>query len=241
MPVRAVIFDWGGTLTPWHDIDLFAQWYAYSEEYDPENAAALAHRLKAREDARWRRQRDTDGAEGAGALDQLFLDEGIDINGARHLSALACYLDFWAPHTLADRDAKEVFATLKRRGYAVGVLSNTMWPRTHHREVFARDDLDAYIDAAVYTSELPVAKPHAEAFRMALNALGVTADVSVYVGDRLWDDIAGAQQVGMRTIWIPHSSIPGEQVPDHFDDPDAIPDAIAQRLLDVVSIVESWQ
>ena len=42
MPIRGVIFDWGGTLTPWHDVDLYAQWYAYSEVYDPENAASLA-------------------------------------------------------------------------------------------------------------------------------------------------------------------------------------------------------
>jgi putative hydrolase of the HAD superfamily len=25
-PVRAVIFDWGGTITPWHTVDLRAQW-----------------------------------------------------------------------------------------------------------------------------------------------------------------------------------------------------------------------
>jgi len=235
--VRGVIFDWGGTLTPWHDVDLYAQWYAYSEVYDPENAAALARRLHDREDHRWRRQRETNGAVAAGALDQLFLDEGIDINGARHLRALGSYLDFWAPHTYADDDAKDVLAALKHRGYKVGVLSNTMWTAAHHTEVFARDDLDDYIDAAVYTSEIPVAKPHAEAFRMILDALGLAAEESVYVGDRLWDDIAGAQQVGMRAIWIPHSTIPAHQVPDDS----AEPDAVAHRLLDVFTIVESWQ
>jgi putative hydrolase of the HAD superfamily len=237
MGVRGVIFDWGGTLTPWHDVDLYAQWYAYSEVYDPENAAALAHRLHDGEERRWRQQRDTNGAVPAGALDQLFLDEGIDINGARHLRALGSYLDFWAPHTYADPDAKDVLAALKHRGYRVGVLSNTMWTAAHHTEVFARDDLDEYIDAAVYTSEIPVAKPHADAFRMVLDALGLQAEESVYVGDRLWDDIAGAQQVGMRAIWIPHSNIPSHQVPDDS----AVPDAVAQRLLDVFAIVESWQ
>ena len=237
MTVRAVLFDWGGTLTPWHDIDLYAQWYAYAEVYDPENASSLAHRLKDREAHRWQRQRESVGAQTAGALDQLFLDEGIDINGARHLRALGSYLDFWAPHTYADPDAKDVLAALKHRGYLVGVLSNTMWPRSHHHEVFARDDVDGYIDAALYTSEMPVAKPHGDAFRMALDALGVSAAESVYVGDRLWDDIAGAQQAGMRTIWIPHSRIPGEQVPDDS----ALPDATAHRLLDVFAIVESWQ
>ncbi len=237
MGVRAVVFDWGGTLTPWHDVDLFAQWYAYAEVYDPENAASLAHRLQEHEARRWLQQRESNGAVAAGALDQLFLDEGIDINGARHLRALGSYLDFWAPHTHADPDAKDVLAALQQRGYRVGVLSNTMWPRAHHQEVFERDDLDEYIDAALYTSELPVAKPHADAFRTILEQLGTEPTDSVYVGDRLWDDIAGAQQVGMRAIWIPHSRIPDEQVPDAT----ARPDAIAHRLLDVFSIVESWQ
>ena len=82
-----------------------------------------------------------------------------------------------------------------------------------------------------------MAKPHADAFRMILDALGLAAEESVYVGDRLWDDIAGAQQVGMRAIWIPHSTIPAHQVPDDS----AEPDAVAHRLLDVFTIVESWQ
>lgn len=237
MAIRAVIFDWGGTLTPWHDVDLMAQWYAYSEVYDPENAASLARRLKDGEEQRWRVQRETNGAVSTGALDSLFLAEGIDINGARHLRALGSYLDFWAPHTYAEPDAKDVMAALKHRGYKVGVLSNTMWPRAHHEEVFARDDLDGFIDAAVYTSELEVAKPHAAAFQAIAAALNVPTAESVYVGDRLWDDVLGAQQVGMRTIWIPHSRIPEEQVPDGS----AQPDATAVRLLDVFAIVEDWQ
>jgi putative hydrolase of the HAD superfamily len=72
---------------------------------------------------------------------------------------------------------------------------------------------------------------------MILDALGLAAEESVYVGDRLWDDVAGAQQAGMRAIWIPHSTIPDHQVPDAS----AEPDAIAHRLLDVFTIVESWQ
>ena len=29
-PVEAVIFDWGGTLTPWHTIDLGQQWRVFA-------------------------------------------------------------------------------------------------------------------------------------------------------------------------------------------------------------------
>lgn len=237
MRLRAVVFDWGGTLTPWHDVDLLAQWRAYADVYDPQGAASLAARLMDGESHRWRIQLESNGATSTGALDALFLEQGIEIESAGHQEALQQYLQAWAPHTYADPDAGHVLATLKQRGYLVGVLSNTLWPRTHHEEVFARDELDPFIDAAVYTSELPVAKPHAEAFQAIATALGVECDEVAFVGDRLWDDILGASAAGMRTIWIPHSRIPQEQVPDGS----ARPEATAHRLLDVLAIVESWQ
>lgn len=234
MPIRAVVFDWGGTLTPWHDVDLVAQWYAYATVFDPANAAPLARRLREREQHLWDQQRSTDGAVSTGALDTLFLDEGIDINSARHLRALSSYLDFWAPHTLADPDALGLLRGLKERGFLVGVLSNTMWTRSFHQEVFERDDLAPFIDVAVYSSELPIAKPHADAFAVVLGGLGVEPSHAVFVGDRLEDDIRGAQRLGMRTIWIPHSTIPGHEVSD------VVPEATADRLGDVMALVEAW-
>lgn len=235
-PPRAVIFDWGGTLTPWHEIDLYAQWYAYAEVYDPVHAVSLASSLCEAEQSRWQAQRDSAGAQGTGALDALFIDLGIDISSARHLRALGNYLDFWAPHTLADPLAAGTMAALRDAGLHIGVLSNTMWPSSYHQEVFQRDDLDHLIDAALYTSEMPVAKPHADAFMAAAWALEVEPAACVFVGDRLWDDVLGAQQVGMRAIWIPHSRVPLEQVPDDS----AVPDGIAGTLADVVDIVSGW-
>lgn len=234
--IEAVIFDWGGTLTPWHDIDLHAQWYAYAEVFDPANASALARELADAEVGRWRRQQESAGSVSTGALESLFIDRGIDVTSARHLRALGCYLDFWAPHTLADPDAAELLVALRSMGLRIGVLSNTMWPRGHHEEVFARDDLLHLIDAACYTSEMQVAKPHSEAFEAIAAGLGVATSACVFVGDRLWDDILGAQQAGMRAVWIPHSKIPDEQVPDGS----AVPDAIAHRLGDVLAIVSEW-
>ena len=233
----AVVFDWGGTLTPWHDIDLSAQWYAYAEVYDPENARSLAQRLWHAEEERWQRQRDTAGEVSTGALDAVFLDQGIDITSARHLRALGQYLDFWAPHTLADPDAPGLLAALREAGLAIGVLSNTMWPRQHHAEVFARDGLLDLIDAALYTSEMPVAKPHADAFHAIASALGVPPQACVFVGDRMWDDIAGAQQVGMRTILIPHAAPPAHQVVQT----EVMPDAVAHRLGEVYPITMGWR
>ena len=35
MTVEAVIFDWGGTLTPWHTIDATELWAAVCEPHFP--------------------------------------------------------------------------------------------------------------------------------------------------------------------------------------------------------------
>lgn len=234
MTVEAVIFDWGGTLTPWHDIDLVRQWSAYALAYDPADTS-LTERLAHAEMALWRDQQSSRGENGTGTLDHVFAACGIDVTASRHGEALAAYLEAWGPHTAADPDARDLLAGLRSVGLRIGVLSNTLWPRWHHEAVFSRDGLLPLIDAAVYSSELPVAKPHRDAFRAAIVAVGSTPQRCVFVGDRPWDDIHGAQQVGMRAILVPHSRLGDQAV-----EVDVTPDAIVQRLGDVMGIVVSW-
>ena len=237
VPIEAVIFDWGGTLTPWHEVDLTASWYAYTSVYDPRRAASLAHDLFAAEVEVWQAQHVSAGAVGAGHLDQVLLSCGIELASERHRAAMAAYLEGWDPHTLADPHAAQVMVGLHERGIRVGVLSNTLWPRAHHEAVFARDGLLGLIDGAVYSSELPVGKPHADAFLAALGAVGVDDPRrAVFVGDREWDDIHGAQQVGMRAILVPHSVIPEYQ----RGSVEVTPDAVVGSLIEVLEHVDRW-
>lgn len=236
-PVEAVIFDWGGTLTPWHDVDLTAAWYAYTSVYDPRRAASLASELFGAEIERWQAQHASAGTTGAGRLEQVLLDCGIDLTSGRHLAAMAAYLEFWDPHTHADPHAIPLLQALHERGVRVGVLSNTLWPRRHHEQVFDRDGLLPLIDGAVYSSELPVGKPHQDAFLASLDAVGLSdPSRAVFVGDRLWDDVQGAQQVGMRAIFVPHSDIPADQ----RGPVEAVPDAVVHELIEVVDHVDRW-
>ena len=235
--VEAVIFDWGGTLTPWHSVDLQALWFEYARVYEPSRATDLAVALLGAESALWDRQRASAGADGTGSLDHVFAAAGVDVASPSHHPALAAYLRAWEPHTFADPDAHEVLTVLRDRGIKVGVLSNTLWPRAHHEAVFARDRLLELIDGAVYTSETPWGKPHADAFRAALAAVGdPPPSRAVFVGDRVWDDIHGAQQVGMRAVLVPHSVLPAEQLVPV----EVTPDAVVHRLADVAEVVRRW-
>lgn len=244
--VEAVVFDWGGTLTPWHEVDLPEQWRVFAREVHgipvgspdvPDEDLAEAHRLADRilevESAAWRRGRDE---HTSAALADILDEAGVDPEHDRHHLALAAYRRFWEPHTHTDPQVRPLWEGLHARGIRVGVLSNTIWSREYHRELFARDGVLDLIDADVYSSEIEHVKPHPEAFRTACRALGVEPSAAVYVGDRMFEDVHGPQQAGMRAIWVPHSDIPANQRVEVT----AVPDARAHELLDVLDIVDGW-
>lgn len=235
MTVKAVIFDWGGTLTPWHDIDFHEEWLSYARAWGGPVAEqkAMADRIVAAGEAVWRRSRETHRS--AHVVD-ILADAGVDIGDARHPAALAAYLGFWEVHTYTDPQVRPLWEALHDNGIRVGVLSNTVWSREHHRGIFERDGVLDLIDADVYSSEIPWTKPHAEAFRTAAAGVGVEPAEAVYVGDRLFEDVHGPHRVGMRAIWVPSSNIPSNQ---HIETGDR-PDAIARQLLDVLTIVREW-
>jgi putative hydrolase of the HAD superfamily len=233
---RAVIFDWGGTLTPWHSVDLEEQWRVFARQVHAEQnqALSLAARIIAAEDAAWVRSR-TDHS--SARLHEILTEAGLHDGDLRREAALAAYQEFWEPHTFTDQQVRPLWEGLHRRAIRVGVLSNTIWPREYHRGVFERDGVLDLIDADIYSSELAWTKPHPEAFAAAAAALGVEPAEAVYVGDRPFEDIHGAQLAGMRAIWVPHSEIPlGQQV-----SVDAIPDGVAHQLLDILDILDGWQ
>ena len=58
----------------------------------------------------------------------------------------------------------------------------------------------------------------------------------LFVGDRLFDDVWGAQNVGMRAAHVPHSAIPGEQI-GHTE---GTPDATVHRLAELPGLITTW-
>ena len=61
-------------------------------------------------------------------------------------------------------------------------------------------------DAVVCSEDVRSYKPSAGIFQRALEAVGVTPDAAVHIGDSLHSDISGARGVGMRAVWIRRES-----------------------------------
>ncbi len=234
MAVEAVIFDWGGTLTPWHTIDLREQWLAYTCVYDPLRADELAGALLAAEADSWAAARDH---HRSATLDEVFRAAGIQPSGEAHVTALAAYELGWEPHTWTDPAVAPMLEDLRARGLKVGLLSNTLWTREHHEYVLARDGILDFFDGAVYSSEIPWTKPHPESFFAAMRAIDVEEPAGcVFVGDRPFDDIHGAKAVGMRAVLVPHSQIPADQRGHTEGDPDAVIGSLAE----LISVLDTW-
>jgi len=241
MTIEAVIFDWGGTLTRWHDIDFHQESLALAQAVvhtpravevgAPVDPREVAARLHAAGETIWGRSRNHQRSATVG---DLFDEAGLEHDP----ELLTAYYEFWEPHTYTDPDVGPLFECLRAEGIKVGVLSNTIWPRAWHVGFFERDGVDHLIDGDVYTSEIPWTKPSPDAFRAAMAAVGVDDPTAcVYVGDRLFDDVWGAQNAGLRAIHVPHSQIPADQI-GHTE---GEPDAVVHRLSEIAGVVAGWR
>jgi putative hydrolase of the HAD superfamily len=239
---RAAIFDLGGTLVHWTDWDGDAPRH-WGASYDrmcavspgdgwPSRDAYVAA-MRASELAHWRRV-ETDHWSGppSGLLRDGFRRLGRRPTETELMAALDGYaqsVDGWA---VVMPDAAETLTELRRRGYRLGLLSNTWWAAEWHNADLAAHGLAALLDEIVYTSDLPHSKPHSSVFHEVAGRLGVPPSACVMVGDRLLDDIGGATGVGMHAVWVANDS-PWPR-PDHVT-----PTATITRLAELPAVLRT--
>ena len=130
-------------------------------------------------------------------------------------------------------DAVSVLKSVHQYGYRIGLISNTgMTPGTVFRTYMNQLGILKYFDVLTFSDEVKLSKPDTRIFQHTLLALGVEPNQTIHVGDHLKNDVKGAQDSGLRTIWI-----------EGFDsaavDKDRPPDAIAPSLREVALTIEN--
>ena len=242
--LRAVIFDLGGTLIDWldWDEDIRRRW-ALSYQYltstvpsdDWPSCESYVSAMREAELAYWVQVAETQKSHSATS----FLRDGFrrlhrDVNEQELLAACDGYAQAVNGWATIFPDAVETLLELRKRGYRLGLLSNTWWAAAWHNADLALHGLDSLLDVIVYTSDLPYTKPHPSVFLTVMQRLGVQSDQCVMVGDRLVDDIEGAQKVGIRAVWK-RTEYPWPR-PAHIK-----PDAVITNLSELPELLRGWE
>ena len=114
-----------------------------------------------------------------------------------YADSLFCYPP--PPH----KDASRVLDAVRSAGYRMGLISNTgMTPGVTFRAYMQQLALLDYFEVHTFSDEVRLAKPTLEIFVRTVEAMGATPGETVHVGDHLLNDVYGAKQAGMKTVWI---------------------------------------
>lgn len=100
---------------------------------------------------------------------------------------------------LASLDAPKshVIRELKMHGKKIGLISNA--DAVEVRGWFA-SPISRLFDSVIFSYAVGHVKPDPEIYRLALDALGVSPESSVFVGDGGSDELIGAKKLGFTTI-----------------------------------------
>jgi putative hydrolase of the HAD superfamily len=161
----------------------------------------------------------------AGALGLMLSDADILSLVRAHYRPVSSQVTMYA-------DTIDTLVDVRGRGLKVGLVSNTIWPGSLHREDLERFGIIDLFDHLSFSADVGIRKPHPQIFKTALDALQVAPHEAVFVGDRVPEDVAGAKRVGMRGVW--------KERPDRQRFPDVIPDAQIVHLRELMAILDFW-
>jgi FMN phosphatase YigB (HAD superfamily) len=94
------------------------------------------------------------------------------------------------------------------------------------------DNLTGLLDLELFSDEVGIRKPNPDLMLAAVKKLGVTAQNSWFIGDKLNRDILGARRAGLgKAILMSSAAGPGQPVRG------VAPDAVIDSLTELLSLI----
>jgi putative hydrolase of the HAD superfamily len=203
--IEAVLFDWGDTLFhfAYDEALLEAGWEAGLAALDRDGLPGHAETS-----ARFREQYvpllwvpgSVDEIEYPGMVRELLAGFDVDVSDEELGRFLEAEHAAWEPARQIGDSTHALLDALRERGLKTGLVSNAFDPGWLLHNDLERMGLSERLDVAVFSSEVGKRKPDATIFRAALAPLAVSGEHALFVGDRRYEDIRGAKQVGMTTV-----------------------------------------
>ncbi len=217
--LEAVLFDYGHTLMDWvWDEELVVAGHragleAIGRPADP----ALTERFRERYLPLLWREDVLDEVAYPGLVRALLAELDVAVSDEELERFLLAEHEAWEPARRLGRTTHALLESLRRRGLKLGLVSNAVDPGWLLRRDLERQGLAERLDVAVFSSEVGKRKPHPAIFRAALDALAAEPERTLFVGDRLYEDVKGAAELGMTTVqalWFRADEHPGGAEPD---------------------------
>jgi len=123
--------------------------------------------------------------------------------GERPVMSAAAFVELMrtkiATYTSWVEGAESLLRCLLARKHPMAVVTNGT---ESQRDKIEAVEASRYFEAVLISGEVGIAKPDPRIFRQALSRLNAAPGRSVFVGDSMEHDIAGARNAGMMTVYI---------------------------------------
>mgnify|MGYP000011032256 FL=1 len=130
----------------------------------------------------------------------VFKELHLEIRDGDYTGFLDAYYKPVTEQVTLIQGSVETLKYFKGEGYKLGLVSNTIFPDRFHLTELKRFRLFPYLDSILFSSEVGYKKPHPQIFLHCLESLKIEPEESLFIGDKLIEDIGGAKNVGMKAI-----------------------------------------
>jgi len=219
----AVLFDWGDTLMEFaYSPDFVSAGHraglaAIGRDGLPEVEALTEHFREHYEPLFWV-PGTIEEIEYPALVRRLLGDFGVEIDDDELGQYLEAEHRAWDPARILAANTHPLLESLRARGLKLALVSNAFDPGWLLHRDLEQMGIAQRLDFSVFSSELGKRKPHPAIFERALEALGAEPERSLFVGDRLYEDVRGASEVGMTTVqalWFRADEHPEGGEPDY--------------------------
>lgn len=139
-------------------------------------------------------------------------------------------------HWQPEDDTLPTLHTLKNAGYRLGMITNAANADNANR-LIDMFELRPYFEVILISAVEGIRKPDTRIYSRALNRLSIPSSQTVMVGDTLTADILGAQNAGLRAVWITRRS----DRPENQRSNEITPDAVVETLSDLPVVLAALQ
>ena len=203
-PVKAVLFDLGGTLVFTTEIP-----EVYRRMLE---AHGIKRSLQEISNAHKETEKHLDIQKLAVLFEEYWIRWNLQIlrrlGIKENMKALAKTIaDRWWDYSDVELypDVEETLQQLRSMGLKIGIVTNGL--ESDYREVLQKVGLLDFFDVTAGVDTVGKMKPHREMFLYALNKLGVSPDETLFVGDDLERDYEGAKMAGLRPLLIDRDDV----------------------------------